>query len=386
MKAGIGVLTLAYVLSQFYRAFLAVLAPDLTADLGVDPATLSRASGIWFLTFAAMQLPIGWALDRVGPRRTAAILLGVCGGGGAALFAAATQGWQIDLAMGLIGAGCAPVLMASYFIFARVFDARVFATLAGVLIGVGSLGNIAASVPLGWAAEMLGWRGAMQVLAALTGATAVGCWFVVRDPERVEGAAQGSLLDVLRIPAIWAILPMLLVNYAPAAGLRGLWVGPYIADAYNAAFVGTVTLVMAAAMIAGNFVYAPADRIFGTRKWVVMAGNLTGAAMLAVLWWTPVPGLWTSALLLAAIGALGSSYALCVAHGRAFFPAHLTGRGVTLLNLFSIGGVGIAQFATGPIFSAAGGGIAGYQTLFGVFALTLLAGCAIYAFAPDNLD
>lgn len=386
MKAGLAILTLAYVLSQFYRAFLAVLAPDLTADLGVDAATLSRASGIWFLTFAAMQLPVGWALDRVGPRRTASVLLGVCGGSGAALFAVATQGWQIDVAMGLIGAGCAPVLMASYFIFARQFDARVFATLAGVLVGVGSLGNIAASVPLSWAAEMLGWRGAMQVLAALTVATGLACWVLVRDPDATPGGTRGSFLDVLRIPAVWFILPMLLVNYAPAAGLRGLWVGPYVADAYGAAFVGTVTLVMAAAMIAGNFAYAPADRIFGTRKWVVLAGNLMGAAMLGLLWWMPVPGLWASALLLAAIGALGSSYALCVAHGRAFFPAHLTGRGVTLLNLFSIGGVGIAQFATGPVFAAAGGGIAGYQTLFGVFALTLLAGCAIYAFAPDRRD
>ena len=386
MTAGIAILTLAYVLSQFYRAFLAVLAPDLTADLGLNTATLSSASGIWFLSFAAMQLPVGWALDRLGPRRTSAVLLGLCGGGGAVLFAVATRAWHIDVAMALIGAGCAPVLMANYFIFARTFGARVFATLAGVLVGVGSLGNIAASVPLSWAVELLGWRGAMQALALVTVATAVGCWLLVRDPERAEGGATGSLLDVLRIPAMWVILPMLLVNYAPAAGLRGLWVGPYVADLYGAQLVGPVTLAMAAAMIAGNFAYAPADRVFGTRKGVVLAGNLLGAAMLGLLWWMPMPGVWASAALLAAVGALGSSYALCIAHGRAFFPAHLTGRGVTLLNFFSIGGVGIAQFATGPVFRAAGGGVAGYQALFGAFAVVLLLGCVVYAFAPDTLD
>ena len=386
MKSGIAILTLAYVLSQFYRAFLAVLAPDLTADLNVTPADLSRASGIWFLAFAAMQLPIGWALDHVGPRRTAALLLGVAGGGGALLFAVASAGWQIDLAMALIGVGCAPVLMASYYIFARTFRPAVFATLAGVLIGVGSLGNIAASVPLSWAAEIVGWRGAMTALAVLTAATAVGCLLLVRDPETVEGGKRGSLLDVLKIPAIWAILPMLLVNYAPAAGLRGLWAGPYVADSYGAGYVGSVTLVMGLAMIAGNFAYGPADRIFGTRKYVVLAGNLAGTAILGVLWWMPVPGLVAATALLAAVGFLGSSYALCVAHGRAFFPPHLVGRGVTLLNLFSIGGVGVMQFATGPLFTASGGGVAGYQTLFGAFALALLAGSIVYAFAPDNTN
>lgn len=386
MKTGIAILTLAYVLSQFYRAFLAVLAPDLAADLALDPADLSRASAVWFLAFAAMQLPVGWALDRIGPRRTASVILGVAGGGGAALFAAAGAGWQVELAMALIGVGCSPVLMASYYIFARVYRPAVFATLAAVLVGVGSIGNIAASAPLDWAAGALGWRGAMWILAAVTALTALGCGVLVRDPARAASGATGSLLDILRIPAIWFIGPMMLVNYAPAAGLRGLWAGPYVADLYDAAFVGTVTLAMALAMIAGNFVYGPLDRLLGTRKWVVLGGNLLGAAACAALWWNPEPGLLAAAALLAAIGAFGSSYAVGVAHGRAFFPPHLVGRGVTLLNLFSIGGVGVMQSVTGPLFAAAGGGVAGYQALFGAFALALLAGCAIYAFAPDKLD
>ena len=386
MNAGLVALTLAYVLSQFYRAFLAVLAPDLTADLGITPGQLSRASGVWFLAFAAAQIPIGWALDRIGPRRTAALLLGLAGGGGAALFAVAGQGWHVTVAMALIGVGCAPVLMASYYIFARTLPPAVFATIAATLVGVGSLGNIAASVPLGWAAEALGWRGALAGLAAATLAVAVACWGLVRDPPPAEGGGTGSLLDVLRLPAFPPILAMMLVNYAPAAALRGLWAGPYVATFHDAALVGTVTLVMGLAMILGNFAYGPLDRLTGTRKGVVLGGNLLGAACCGLLWWAPVPGLWQAAALFAAVGALGSSYAVCMAHGRAFVPTHLTGRGVTLLNMFSIGGVGLMQVATGPVFEAAGGGADGFGALFGLFALLLLAGCAVYAFAPDRTD
>ena len=75
MKAGLFFLVLGYVLSQFYRSFLAVLTPVLGADLGATAADLSFASGLWFFVFAAMQIPVGWALDRFGPRRTAALLL-----------------------------------------------------------------------------------------------------------------------------------------------------------------------------------------------------------------------------------------------------------------------------------------------------------------------
>ena len=74
MRAGIAVLVAAYVLSQFYRAFLAVLAPVLAAEIGAGADDLAVASGVWFLAFALAQIPVGWALDRIGPRMTAAVL------------------------------------------------------------------------------------------------------------------------------------------------------------------------------------------------------------------------------------------------------------------------------------------------------------------------
>ena len=104
MRIGIAALILAYVLSQFYRAFLAVLAPILAVDLQANAESLAQASGWWFLSFALMQIPVGWALDKIGPRRTTAVLLAV-GAAGVAVFAAATSPVHITLAMVLIGIG-----------------------------------------------------------------------------------------------------------------------------------------------------------------------------------------------------------------------------------------------------------------------------------------
>ena len=67
MRADLVLLTFAYVLSQFYRTVLAVLAQVLEADIGAGAEALATASGLWFLSFAVMQLPVGWALDRIGP-------------------------------------------------------------------------------------------------------------------------------------------------------------------------------------------------------------------------------------------------------------------------------------------------------------------------------
>jgi MFS family permease len=391
MRIGLAFLVAGYVLSQFYRAFLAVLAPTLGAEIGATPADLALSSGIWFITFALMQMPVGAALDRIGPRLTVSILLGLGGGGGALVFALAEAPWAIHLAMALIGVGCSPVLMASYYIFARIYSPAVFGTLAGAMIGAGSLGNIAGAAPLAALVAAVGWRPTLLGLTAVTLAVALALAVFVRDPERAETpeAGTGSVLDLLRIPGLWAILLLMTVAYAPAAAIRGLWAGPYLADVFaaDATTIGRVTLVMALAMVAGNFAYGPLDRIFGTRKWVVFWGNALGAVCLAALALWPERGVWTAAALLAGLGLFGSSFPAVMAHARAFFPPHLVGRGVTLVNMFGIGGAGILQFASGQVHRAAAEGAATpeapFAALFLFFLVPLLAGLALYLFSRD---
>lgn len=389
MKAGIASLVAAYVLSQFYRAFLAVMTPVLADDIGTTAEDLASASGLWFLAFALMQLPVGSALDRVGPRLTTAGLLAV-GAVGAGVFAMAQGPGAINLAMVLIGIGCSPVLMASYYIFARTFSPAVFGTLAGAVIGVGSLGNIASSLPLSAAVQAFGWRPTVWAVGAMTLAIAALIAALVRDPARVNGGPKGSLLDLLKMPALWPVLIMMVACYAPAAGLRGLWVGPYYTDVFgaDAGQIGTVTLIMGLAMVAGNFAYGPLDRLLKTRKWLVFGGNAMVLVCLVGLWAMPDAGGWTTALLLSGVGFFGASFPMVIAHGRAFFPNHLVGRGVTLLNLFGIGAAGIMQVITGRLHAATATppATAPYAALFAFFAGLVLVGLIIYAFSRDRTD
>ena len=277
MYVGIALLCLSYICSQFFRSFLAVLSNQLSLDLGASADQLALASGLWFLAFSAMQIPIGWALDKFGPRLTAGLLFVIGGGGGAALFAAAQAVWHLHVAMALLGVGCAPVLMGAYFIFARLYPAKVFATLAAVMVGVGSLGNLAGSAPLVYAVQALGWREAMAIIAALSVAIGAGLLLFVRNPEPLSGKAEGSLLDLLRLRALWLILPLMLMSYAPAAGLRGVWIGPYLTTVHGAGpdAVGRAAMIMSLAMIVAHWFMA---------LWTVFSKPASGWFLAAMLW------------------------------------------------------------------------------------------------------
>ena len=113
------------------------------------------------------------ALDKIGPKITASALLLIGGGGGALLFSFAVNSNHITVAMGLLGVGCSPILMSAYYIFASSFSPKVFATLAGVSLGLGTMGNVASALPLTLAVQLFGWRGALLSLAIITFVVAV---------------------------------------------------------------------------------------------------------------------------------------------------------------------------------------------------------------------
>ena len=387
---GIAVLAVAYVISHFYRSFLAVMSPVLSNEMAISPAQLSDALGGWFVAFALSQFLVGVMLDRFGPRRTTAGLWAVFAGGGGLLFAMAQSYWVVFLAMVFLGIGCAPILMASLYIFKRSYHPKKFAMLASAFIGFGLFGNILGSSPLALALDWLGWRGVLVALSLTTILLAILVIVFVEDPQslRQDNAASGSYRDVLRVSGIWLILPLVFFNYALSGGLRGIWSGPYLdlVHGMDAAGIGTVTLAMALAMAVGSFVYGPLDQIFGSRKWVVAGGG--SLALSSLIYWTlfPPEQAWGVAFILVMIGLFAMSYGVLMAHATANIPAHLAGRGLTLVNFFNMGGVGIMQWVTAQVYrqsETAGEPLIGFQAVLWTYIAGYGFAYALYLFSKD---
>ena len=258
--------------------------------------------------------------------------------------------------MALIGAGCSAVLMASLYIFARVYPPAVFASLGGLLIGAGSAGNVASAAPMAWVVEAVGWRASLWGLAAATLAhRARGARARPRPRARaVPRTAAASASASARCCAarrFLLLVPLTLAHYAPVAGVRGLWAGPYLADVFglDAVGIGNVTLAMGVAMIARQPRLRPARPAARHPQGRAARRQPLLAAALLTLWARPGAGLASAAAALCAVGFFGMSFPLMVAHGRSHFPPHLAGRGVTFLNLLAIGGAGLAQIASGRL-------------------------------------
>jgi MFS family permease len=169
-----------YFLSDLFRMVNAVIAPDLAADTGVDPAQLGLLTATYLITFAAFQLPLGILLDRFGPRTVEAVLL-LFAAAGAAVFALSTTLSGLIIGRALIGFGVSACLMAAFKSHVIWFPGPMLPRINGFQMAAGGLGVLAAFTPVELALRFTDWRGVFMGLSVMCVLMAVTVFTVVPE-------------------------------------------------------------------------------------------------------------------------------------------------------------------------------------------------------------
>jgi len=378
-----------YFLSYLFRVVNAVIAPDLVADIGLNPSDLGLLTSTYFLTFAAFQLPLGVLLDRFGPRKTEAVLL-LFAGLGAFIFARAETVTGLLIGRAFIGFGVSACLMAAFTAFVLWFPARHLPLINGFQMAAGGLGAVAGTVPVQKALEITDWRGLFMGLTGFALVVAVAVLFVV--PEKPREAAGTRLSEQIKgIGRIftsftfWRIAPLTVMSQACALSIHGLWSGPWLKDVagFERPQIAFVLFLTATAMIAGFIVLgALAARLSDQETKVFMvpvAGMTCFMVVLAVL---IIGGVLPPWLMWMLFGFFGTAGIVTYAELSRQFPSNLAGRVNTALNVLVFVAAFAGQWGVGAIvnlWTPSGQGIfpaAAYRAGFGVMlalqVLTLL--------------
>jgi len=393
-------LAIAYVASHFFRASNVTIGLDLMRDLAIGPEALGALTGAFFFGFAAMQIPCGFFFDRFGPRRSVAGMLILATIGGLIFTLAPT--WPILLTgRVLMGAGFGVMLIGSMVVISRWFPPDRFSTLAAMVMSIGLLGNLAATTPLAWATQAIGWRSVFGTAVVFTALAAIAIWLVVRDAPpghpflartaESPGQMLKGLMEVLRDRRLWPILALNFSNYACTFTVQGLWGGPFLREVHglSAIAAGNVLLVAVIAYQIGMLAFGPLDRMLDTRKWIAMGGTHVIIAILATLALWPHPPVWVPIGAIVGIGFLSATSTMVMTHGRGIIPDRLIGRGIATINTSVMFGVACMQTLSGIIVGAfeplADGARSetAYRALFAVLTVVLIVAVAIYSRSQD---
>jgi MFS family permease len=395
-------LALTTMLSQFFRTALAVIAPELIADLGLSSQMLGLANGGFFAALLVAQIGVGVFFDRVGVRLTVSAVSGFMVLG-AALHAVSYSGEMLVLARVVTGLGCAASFMAALILVSQWFPRERWATALSWVFSLSQLGILAAGTPLALVTTAIGWRSAFAITAVLAAIVGVLFYLLVRDrmpsvaatsesavQPRSPGAVEGLRL-ILRLPGILSVFALFGVAYAAVVTVSGLWAGPYLKDVHglDIEMRGHVLTGMAIVQMLALLIYGPLDRVFNTRKWIVVVGATATLAVLIALAALPSPPLWLVLTLLMFMSGFCCYNPILLAHMRSHFPDHLAGRGATTGNIAQLLGSAGLPILTGfiPAFFVASNGYApeAYRLIFAALAVTLGVGLAVYAIGSRDI-
>jgi predicted MFS family arabinose efflux permease len=357
----------------------AVIAPNLVADMGVDPSDLGLLTAAYFLTFAAFQLPLGVLLDRFGPRRIESFLL-LFAALGAFFFARAESLAGLVAGRALIGFGVSACLMASFKAYVMWFPRGRLPLINGLQMAAGGLGALSATAPVEAMLGVTDWRGIFVMLAILTLVVAAMVFWVVpeKDPggEHLTFSQQlKGIAHVFTSMTFWRIAPVATLSQAGFLSIHGLWLGPWLRDTagFERNQVAGALLLVAVAMIAGFVLLGGvAERLSnaGIRPVVVAVSGMSAFMCMQL---SVVIGFSSRALpVWMLFGFFGTSGILSYAVLSQNFPVHLTGRANTALNLMVFVVAFMAQWGMGAVIErwpeTAQGGYdpAGYQVAFGI--------------------
>jgi len=342
----------AYFFSALVRAVTATLAPQFSAELQLSSGDLGLLAGAYFFGFAAMQLPLGSALDRFGPRRVLLAFLAVAVLGCAAFAMARSFVW-LTLARGLIGVGLAACLMAPMTLFRRSFSPVAQLRANSWMLMTGSLGMVASTLPVQWLLPALGWRGLFWVIAALVAMSllAISLW-VPRDGPVAPRAASGApgYAEVFRHPTFVRMAPMGFFSYGGLLAVQSLWAGPWLvrlcgwtpAEAAQGLF--GINLAMLLAFLGwGVAVPRLYARGWTAQRLLTLGVPASLAALVLAIVLGPAATAWVWALFCVASTFVSLSQP---AVGQAF-PAALAGRALSAYNLAIFAGVFALQWGIG---------------------------------------
>jgi len=344
----------AYFISYLFRTINAVIAERLRADLGLGAADLGLLTSIYFLTFAALQLPLGIWLDRYGPRRVQSVLM-LFTAVGSAVFSLAHNYTALVIGRALIGLGAGAALMSGIKAVTLWFPKQRQTLVNGWLVMLGALGAVTATAPAELALAWLGWRGMFGLLTPVTALVALIVYVVV--PEPVSKApppkrATPVSLAILGDRHFWRLAPLSATCIGQAWLLQGLWAASWLADVEGMSRPEIVRhlFAMAVALSASALIIGiGADRLFqrGVRAQTLLAltATLFAAAQLALILRLPVP----SYLVWSIVAGVGSATVLSFTILGEHVPREQAGRANGALSVVHIGGAFILQAATGMI-------------------------------------
>ncbi|ARB93822.1 MFS transporter [Legionella longbeachae] len=351
-------------LFYFYECLLqvspSVMSHELMRDFSVTSQTLGILSGIYFYSYAAMQLPGGVLMDYFGPHRLLTLATIVCALSTIA-FGMTDSFFMACVARLMIGFGSAFAAVGTMKLAANWFPAQRFALLTGLMVTLGMLGAIGGEAPLALLIDSFGWRHSMLIMGSTGLVLAVLLIFIAKDTPKSHEVTTShhteeeqlipSLLTLMKNKQLWLVACYGGLMYMATPVFCGLWGVPFLMNKMmitKTTAANYISLVFVGWAIASPLWGIFSNRI-GLRKPPMYIGCV-GALICSLFFiFVPISKAIYMELLLLAFGIFSAGFLPAFTVAKELCNKKYVATGLSFMNMMNMIGIALAQPLIGYI-------------------------------------
>ena len=223
--------SLFYAFQYILRVMPNLMLADLMQQFHIDATIFGQFSGVYYLGYAFMHLPLGIMLDRFGPRKvmTGCILLSVIG----ILPIIFAEYWLYPVLGRLVlGIGSSAAILGTFKVIRMTFNEKSFTRMLSLSVTIGLMGAIYGGGPVSYLCSQVGYKSVVEIFAVLGLVLALATYLIV--PEIKPESGKGIISDLKAVFTNSKVVAF--------CCFAGCMVGPLegFADVWGSAFLGQV--------------------------------------------------------------------------------------------------------------------------------------------------
>ena len=354
------VFAFGFFISNLLRSITATLTPILTTEFNLSAGNLGLLAGGYFIGFAIMQIPVGFLLDKHGPKKIISSFL-VIAIIGTLSFALAKTFAGLLISRIFIGVGVSACMMGPLTGY-RVWFAEKYQQRANSwMLMVANLGFVSSTLPVQILLPEIGWRLIFGLIAILTLLSIILILMFIpnwnKTDETLKKENLSALSDIWKNKFFISLIPIAFINYGGIQAIQTLWAGPWMLEVagYNAIQSATglfwINITMLIAFLFWGYIL-PKIESFGVDsiKIIKIGLPISYIVLFLIIYLGQKAGATLFALyILASIVISLTQPAIALS-----FAKNLAGKSLTSFNVFLFSGTFFMQWGIGLIIDFCG--------------------------------
>ena len=369
-----------YAYQYILRVMPNIMLDDIMQQFHIGAGTFGQFSGIYYIGYSLMHLPIGILLDRYGPRKVMAgcILMAVIG----LLPLIFAEHWVYPIAgRVLIGMGSSAAILGVFKIIRMMFSEERFARMLSISVTIGLIGAIYGGGPVSYMRDIFGHQTVVRLFALGGLALAFATYWIVPDlasPQR--STVMSDIKEVLgNRRVVWScVFAGLMVG--PLEGFADVWGTAFLKQVYG--FDGSIAASLPSMIFIGMCFGAPVLSMFAERigylPAIIGAGAAMAASFFSLLVFQPGSGLISICFVL--VGICCSYQILAIYKASTYVSEHVAGLTTAIANMIIMIFGYVFHAVIGGIINAMGGPNASQAFIYGIAVIPAALGVGTIGF------